>query len=338
MTTGLPATGDTYANILQPTVNPLAIRKGLITDLLIRDYLNTDGTVHSLADPSVGLNTEGYFSPFAQDGRLRSDLLVTAPSPNLGFYHPGALDESGLKMGYDTKVKDTQIAQSTRAVRYDVTEDNDIVTIKADEGNPIVDALRFDLPLSSLADLGQAGYGIQKPAETTLVERQVICLGFDGDNFFAQVYPRMALQARGDSDWNKENVDMMEIHLGALLCPFVGKPVLFYRDGSSWRALQGVPVFAAPPVAAPITGAEATLTFAAPTSGSSSYTYAVKQSTDGGTTWTTSTVASTTGTTSITITVSGLTVSSSYVFQVTATGTSDLATTSATSNSVTAHA
>lgn len=337
-----PSEGVTYAESLQSTVNPLAIRKAIITDLLIRDYLNTDGTIHNLAATSAGISpATGYFSPFAADGNLRGDLLITGgTSPNLGFYHIGSLDESGLKMGYDTKVANTMIAQSTRAVRFDVTEDNDIVTIKAVEGNPVVDALRFDLPLSNLQDLGQAGYGIQKPPSTTLVERQVICLGFDGDNFFAQTYPRMALQARGDSDWNKDKPDTTEVHLGALLDPYVGKPVLFNRDGSSWRALQGVPVFAAAPVAAAITGAEATITFTDPTflSEPSTVTYTVNQSSNGGTTWAPATIASTTGTTSIVITVSGLTVSTSYVFQVIATGTSALATTSATSNSVTAHA
>ena len=335
-----PSEGVTYADSLQPGLNPLAIRKALITDLLIRDYHNTDGTIHNLADPSVGIADNGYFSPFAADGNLRGDLLINSAGPNLGFYHIGSLDEGGLKMGYDTKVANTMIAQSTRAVRFDVTEDNDIVTIKAVEGNPVVDALRFDLPLSNLQDLGQAGYGIQKPTTTPLVERQVICLGFDGDNFFAQTYPRMALQARGDSDWNKDKPDTTEVHLGALLDPYVGRPVLFNRDGSSWRALQGSPVFAAAPVAAAITGAEATITFAPPSflSAPASVTYTVQQSSNGGTSWSAATIAGTAGTDNVVITVSGLTVSTSYTFKVTATGTNALSTTSAVSNSVTAHA
>lgn len=341
-----PSEGVTYAQSLQPGVVPTAIRKALVTDLLIRDYHNSDGTIHNLADPAVGLSTAtgpggGYFSPFAEDGNLRGDLLIGSNGgQNLGFYHIGSLDESGLKMGYDTKVANTMIAQSTRAVRFDVTEDNDIVTIKAVEGNPVVDALRFDLPLANLQDLGQMGYGIQKPATTPLVERQVICLGFDGDNFFAQTYPRMAMQARGDSEWNKDKPDTTEVHLGALLDPYVGKPVLFNREGSSWRALQGVPVFAAAPVGAAIAGAEATLTFAEPTflSTPSTVTFTVQQSSDGGATWSSATVASTTGTDTIVITVSGLTVSTAYTFKVTATGTAGLSTTSAVSNSVTAHA
>lgn len=336
MTNGLPTTGGTYEALLQPSVNPLTPRKGIITDVLIRDYRNLDDTVHDLSSTAAGLGLDGYFSPYAQDGTLRSDLLVTSSSPNLGFYHLGSLHEDGLKIGHDTKVQPLMIAQSKRAVRFDVTSDDDIITIKAVEGNPIVDALRYDLPLSDLPDLGQAGYTVARPAESMLIERQVIALGFDGDNFFAQTFPRMALQDRGDDNWNKHDPDTLEIHLGSLLCPFVGKPVLYHREGASWRSLQGVPVFSAPPVAAAISGAKATVTFDPPTSKSSSYTYTVEQSTDGGTTWTDATVQSTTGTASVVITVSGLTVSTSYVFRVTAVGTSLLSTRSASSNSVTA--
>lgn len=332
----LPAQGGTYEDLLQPNINPLAVRKGIITDILIRDYRNLDDTIHDLSDPAVGLGADGYFSPYAQDGTLRSDLLVTGAAGNLGFYHLGSLHEDGNKIGHDTKVQPTMIAQSKRAVRFDVTSDDDIVTIKALEGTPIVDHLRYDLPLSDLPDLGQANYTVARPAESMLIERQVIALGFDGDNFFAQTFPRMALQDRGDDNWNKHDPDTLEIHLGSLLCPFVGKPVLYHREGASWRSLQGVPVFAAAPAAAAVSGAQATVTFAPPTSKSSSYTYTVQQSTDNGTTWTDATVVSTTGTASVVITVGGLTVSSSYVFRVTAVGTSLLSTMSAKSGSVTA--
>lgn len=337
MSSSQPSSGGTYASIMQPGVNTLAVRKAIITDILIRDYHNTDGTVHDLSASAVGLNADGYFTPYAQDGTLRSDLLVTAPTPNLGFYHLGSLDESGLKIGHDTKVKDTMIAQSKRAARFDVTQDDDLLTIKAVEGNPIVDALRYDLPLSNLPDLGAAGYTVARPAETSLIERQVIALGFDGDNFFAQTFPRMALQDRGDDNWNKDDPDTLEIHLGSLLCPFVAKPVIYYREGSSWRALQGVPVFAATPTATAVAGTSATISFAEPTSLSSSYTYTVQQSSDGGSTWqdaTVGTTATTSGT--VTLTVTGLTASTSYTFKVTATGTSQLSTTSAATASITA--
>ena len=321
----LPANGGTYADLLQPTINTTAIRKAIITDVLIRDYLNADGTVHNLADPAVGLNTDGLFSPFALDGKLRSDLIGDA---GLGFFHLGSLHEDGTEMGYNTDVADTMIAQSKRAARFDVTSDNDIVTIKAMEGNPIVDALRYDLPLRNLPDLGKAEYTIAKAAETALIERQVIAIGFDGDNLFAQTFPRMALRNRGNSNWNKADVDVMEIELGALLCPNVGKPALWHREGSSWRGLQGPPVFAAVPTALAVAGQKADVTFAKPTSKSSSFTYVVEKSNNGTSGWTTATPESTTGTSTITIRVTGITSSQNWYFRVKATGTNKITTTS----------
>ncbi|MBO0676783.1 hypothetical protein JRC04_04825 [Mycolicibacterium sp. S2-37] len=328
----LPTNGGTYANELQPGINPLTVRRAIITDILIRDYLNADGTVHNLADPAVGLNEEGLFSPFAEDGKLRTDLL--GPD-GLGFYHLGGLHEDGIEMGANTDVSETMIAQSKRAVRFDVTSDNDTLTIKAVEGIPIVDALRYDLPLANLKDVGAANYTIAKAAETALIERQVIALGFDGDNFFGQTFPRMALRNRGNTQWNKENPDTMEIELGGLLCPWVGKAALYHREGPAWRGLQGAPVFAAAPVATAIAGALADITFAKPTSKSSAYTYTVEKSANGTSGWTTATVQSVTGTSNITIRVSGATASQPHYFRVTATGTSKLFTISAVSNNIT---
>ncbi len=326
----LPSTGGTYHDLLQPGINPLTVRKAIVTDILCRDYLNPDGTVHNLADPAVGLNDEGLFSPFAADGKLRDDLLG---EDGLGFYHLGALHEDGTEMTYDTNVADTMIAQSKRAVRFDVTQDNDGITIKALEGTPLIDALRYDKPLRNLKDLGEIGYTIAKDAETVLVERQVIALGFDGDNYFATTYPRMSLRKRGNAAWNKKDPDTMELELGALLCPYVGTPALWHREGASWRGLQGAPVFAAAPVATAVTGQKADVVFAKPASKASSLTFVVEKSNDG-VTWTTATPDTTSGTSTITIRVTGITSSLTWYFRVKATGTNGKTTTSASSTSI----
>lgn len=326
----LPSTGGTYADLLQPGINQRAIRKMIVTDILIRDYLNTDGTVRSLADADVGLDSDGYFSPFAADGKLRDDLIT-----DLGFYHIGSLDEGGIEMTYDTSVDETMIAQSKRAVRFDVTSDNDSITIKAMESSPLIDALRFDLALADLPDIGETGYRVLKPAESTLIERQVIALGFDADHYVGQTYPRMALKNRGGSNWSKSDPDIMEVELGSLLCPYVGIPVLLHREGSSWRGLQGAPVFpGAIPAATATSGQTATVAFTLPTSLSSTFTYVVEKSNTGTSGWTTATQTGSAGTSTITITVSGITTSSTWYFRVKATGTNDITTTSSNSNSI----
>lgn len=327
----LPASGGTYSELLQPGINPLKIRKWIVTDLLLRDYRAADGTIRNLADPSVGLNADGDFSPFAEDGTLRNDLI--GPD-GLGFYHLGALHEDGTEIKSDTSSDETMIAQSVRAVRYDLKSDTDTVQIRASESTPLTDALRFDKPLDNLEDYGKAGYVIKKDADTKLIERQVIALGFDGENFVGQVFPRMQVKDKAGSNMNKKDVDDVDITLGALLCPFVMSPVLLAREGAAWRGLQGAPVFAAAPVATAISGQQATVAFAMPTSGSSTYTYMVEKSSDSGTTWTTATPVSTTGTTSVVITVSGVTSSLSWQFRVKATGSNAMTTTSSVSNTV----
>lgn len=325
----LPATGGTYGQILQPGINPLKIRKAIVTDVLIRDYLNPDGSVRSLADPAIGLNADGVFSPIAADGTLRSDLLT-----DLGFYHLGALHEDGTETKSDTSTDDTMIAQSIRAVRYDVKSDNDTVHIRAMESTPLTDALRFDRPLDSLADYGTAGYTIEKDAETQLIERQVIAIGFDSENIFAYTYPRMSLKDRGGANLNKADVDLVDITLGALLCPYVQSPVLLSRDGSAWRGLQGAPLFAGAPTATAVTGQKANVAFVKPTSGSSSYTYKVQVS-NNGTVWSDGTISAVTGTSpNVQVTLTGITSSLTWYFRVVATGSNGMSTTSTPTTSI----
>lgn len=323
----LPATGGNYEQILQKGINPLKIRKALITDILIRDYLNPDGTVRDLSDPAIGLNEKGEFSPLAADGTLRSDLL--GPE-GMGFYHLGSLHEDGTETKSDTSTDDTMIAQSIRAVRYDLKSDNDTVHIRAMESSPLTDALRFDQALENLADYGEAGYSVKKDAETQLIERQVIAIGFDDENVFARTYPRMSLKDRGASNLNRADVDQVDITLGALLCPFVQSPMLLTRDGLAWRGLQGSPKFSAVPTAVAVAGQKANVTFVAPKSGSTSFTYKVEVS-NNGTTWSDGTIFGVSGTT---ITLTGITSSQTWYFRVVATGSNGYKATSASTTSI----
>lgn len=330
----LPATGDTYANILEPGLNQLNARKAIITDLLIRDYLDPSGIPRRLDLASAGLDADGVFSPWALDEKLRNDLLITSlVVPNLGFYHIGLMDEDGIAFATDANVEPLRAAQTKRAIRFDVTEEDDEITIKALEGNPIVDALAYDKPLANLQDLGQKGYKMVKDAETQLITRQVIALMFDGEHRSSKTFPRMQLKNHGDTNWNKANADVMEITLGALLDPYTKTPVIGHRAGSAWLGLQGVPLFAAAPVGAPGATGLATVTFAEPTSKSSSYQYTVTATpTDAG--LTIDSVDDSGAPAAIVINLSGLT-AGAKTFTVHAEGTSGLIGDSAASNSVT---
>src|SRR4029077_12387639 len=111
--------------------NPLGIRKGIITNILMRDY---HGSLTNLADPLVGLNTDGVFTPFALDARYRTDLLSVS-FPGGQFYDLGALKETGTKISSNTTVDKTMIAQSRRPQRFDLTEEADEINFVARESS-----------------------------------------------------------------------------------------------------------------------------------------------------------------------------------------------------------
>ena len=107
----LPSTGVEWNE--RYGYNPLGIRKGIITNVLIRDY---HGSLTNLADPAVGLNGDGYFTPYAQDGKYRDDLL-DGDFPGGQWFDFGGIKDDGTKISQDTSVEETMIAQSRRPRR-----------------------------------------------------------------------------------------------------------------------------------------------------------------------------------------------------------------------------
>ena len=102
--------GDVYG------YNPLGVRKGIITHVLMRDY---HGSVTDLRDPLMGLNSFGYMSPYAEDGLYRDDLL-SPDFPGGQFYELGGLGETGTEITPDVNVEGVKIAQ----LSYSYTLDN----------------------------------------------------------------------------------------------------------------------------------------------------------------------------------------------------------------------
>jgi hypothetical protein len=334
----LPSTGVAWEAAYG--YNPLGIRKGIITNILMRDY---HGSLTNLADPLVGLNTDGVFTPYALDGGYRTDLLL--PSfPGGQWYDLGALKDDGVKLASNTDVEETMIAQSRRPQRYDLTKEGDELTFTCREDNPTVDLLRFDMPLINIQDVGKQSYALRKPAEGDLVERQAIALAEDGDHRFAYIFPRVARSKIEDTAINKKDPHDFGVTYGALLCPYALYPVAIAREGIGWRAQGGAPVFPAPaPVATAVAGATATLSFTVPMllhdPKPDVFTYVVKKTAmPAGTPTTTATqVGSPTlvGTT-VTITLSGITAAAQWKFSVEATATvNSQMTTSSDSNTIT---
>jgi hypothetical protein len=274
----------------------------------------------------VGLNSDGVFTPYALDGKYRTDLMLPA-FPGGQFYDLGALKDDGVKTSSNTDVEETMIAQSRRPQRYDLTKETDEIEFTCREDNPTVDLLRFDMPLFNVPDIGKTSYAVKKPAEGDLIERQIIALAEDGDHRFAYIFPRCARSKMGDSQMNKKDPHDLNVTYGAILCPFAMYPVAVAREGAGWRSLAGAPVFPLPaPVATGITGLLATIVFTVPAllhdPKPDVFVYTVEKAVSPFTTWTAApvTITALVGTT-VTLTVSGLTNAVQYQFRVTATAT-----------------
>lgn len=231
----LPSNGVEWNTAYGDSWNPLGIRKGLITNILIRDY---KGSTTNLKASTAGLNSSGLFSPYATDGLYRNDLL-SSNFPGGAFRDVGALKDDGIKLTPDVSVEGVKIAQARRVQRWDITDENDEIMFTCRESNPVVDALRFDKPLSGLGSLGSAGYTVVKDAESDLIERQIIALAEDGDQRLAYIFPRVARKKVGATQLNRKDPDDLELTYGALICPYVDTPVYIVRDGSGWRQLAG---------------------------------------------------------------------------------------------------
>jgi hypothetical protein len=335
----LPSTGDTWANVLEPTVNPLNVRKGIITDILIRDYRNADGTVHDLSASAAGLNSNGIFTPFAADSQLRTDLLVTASGANQGFYHIGFLKEDGWTETPSMTADDTDTAQTFYPVRTDVTKLGNELMFTAREWTPLIDMLQMDLPtVNGVPDIGTTNYSVKAPVANALCERQIIALGFDGVQFFSVTLPRVARKKIGKTEASKKNPVDLEMTYSTLICPFAQTPYIISRGGTGWAASGGAPIWSAtPPVATAVTGLKATIVSAVPTGADvGTITYTATKTLTGTTTPVTGTAATSGGNVTFTTASSSLVLASAYTFNLIATGDNGAASTSLPSNSITA--
>lgn len=343
----LPDTGANWATALEPSLNPLAIRYWQVTDVLICDYLNANGVPNNLADSVWGLGAAGVFTPFAADGTIRQDLLVGSTELSLpqGFYHIGHLKEDTVAITPDETVQETPTAQSVRTVRNVLTKLDDKINFTPDEATPLVDYLRYELPLcNGIPDVGTAGYQLIRPPFDALVERTIVLLGVDTDGHLrAEVFPRVVTDKKGKTELQRKNPESLELTYSALVDPYTQAVSWVCREGAAWRALGGAPKFStSAPTATPVAGAKATVSVPEPTGFDvHDAQYTVAQQVGGSGAYTSSTLATGTnptgrGTGTLVFTVTGLTADSQYKFQVTATGSNDAVATSQPSNSITA--
>lgn len=342
--TGLPSTGANYVTVLQPSLNPLAERYWQITDVLICDYFSgwgsggVAGTPNNLSNASIGVapqvwtvngwQTGGYFTPFAANGTIRQDLLITGGSSNQPLYHCGELKEDTTAITTDMTVQETPTAQSVRSTREVLTKLDDKVNFTLMEATPLADALRYELPLvNGLPDLGIASYQMARGPFDQLADRTIVLIGVDGDGQLrSEVFPRCCPNKKGKTPFARKENEMLELTYTALEDPITGQVMWVCRDGVNWRALGGAPTLGTV-TATPVTGLKVTLSFAISGLDVASLTASsfAATKTTGGVTTALTIPASGSGSPTVsggiaTFTGTGLTASTTYTGQITVTG------------------
>jgi hypothetical protein len=342
---GLPATGGNYNSVIAPSNNPLDVRYGQITAVLIRDYLDSSGNVQNLANPNAGVGTQGLFTPFAADGlTIRNDLLWNAGGTNQGWFNMGLLKEDSISVDSSFSVQETNTAQTLRTVRNVFTKLDDKIMFTTLENSDLVKRLRFNLTLSGWTpDDGTLGYQLPRGAQDVMVERQLILFLIDTDNqLVAEVFPRVAVDKIGKVEFGRKMPYSPEgFTFSVLPDPYSQQASWLCEAGSAWVQEAEFGFISTPPTVTPATGLKATVTFPTPTDiVTPTYTAQIQTTATGA--FASATVASSPAPSVsgayTTLTVTGLTSSTSYnALKVTATAaTGGRAVTSASSAPFTA--
>jgi hypothetical protein len=325
--TSLPATGGTWAQEIEPSINPLAVRYWQTVDGFIRDYLDENGAPRNLADPSVGLGVGGVFTPFAADNvSIRSDLLFENGGTNQGWYHFGELKEDATSIAQDQTVQQTMTAQSIRSIRNVFTKLDDKVTLTAIEASDLVNQVRFERSLNGFVPSdGLPGYQLVRAQTEFITGRQVMLIGTDTNGqLIAEVYPYVESDKKGKLEFARKTPFGMEFSWDVLGDPITKASMWICRGGQQWLAQGNFDFTAYPPLVTPATGLGASVVFPTPTDVTTPVYTVALQETAGGP-LTAATVASggpTTANGFTTLGITGLTSATQYNgAQVTVTGT-----------------
>lgn len=299
-----PATGVSFAASGLAYLNSLRVRRGGRWSVAVRDY---NGSATNISPGS------SFTAPLAVDGNWRSDLFaivknasgkwVYNTASNLGFYPMGFIHPDGIER--DPKITSDPLEglQSLDPIRVDIQKRDKTVAFTPLERNPVVDALRFNQPLSQVLER-TAGTGAYFAGETTddlPIRRQVLIChedrmgGLVERNVFP--FPRCVLTDMGSEKGNKKDADAGKFTLSREIDPWFvdanGVPLLDGRwtSGSLWTqdTTPGLTFVPPVPVATALTATTAKIEFASPVGGTSPYTYTVQKSSDGVSGWTTQT-------------------------------------------------
>jgi hypothetical protein len=323
----VPATGTTFRASGVGDVDSRFNTRGGLAGVLIR---NNRGAATNISPWVAGSPPTKGWSPFALDGKVRSDLFatvrvagewITNPLPNEGFWQVGALTEDGGPERAPNINQDNQmILQSNFPFDTDLTEEGIVINFTGVETlKPMMKRLRMNVPLSDgsgnsiVEDPGFEDFSIGKPVDVEASEWQIILMFARKKAgkfiYTAEGYSLCKLTNIGNFRRSKTDPDAGELGYTVLPDPFLltkdpanplGNeliPVLYveWTAGDGWAAIGGAPVFpgVAPTVTPGATGV-ATLVFDAATGAGDPFVYTVEKTLTPFSTFTTATITTTT--------------------------------------------
>lgn len=331
-----PSTGVDFKAAGHAYLNSLLVRRGGRWSIAVRDY---GGSATNISPGS------SFASPIAVDGTWRGDMYAVVKNAagqwvyntatNLGFYPLGFVHPDGIERAPKITSDPLEGLQSLDPIRVDMQKRDKTLVFTPFERSPIVDALRFNQPLTGVLERA-AGTGTYFAGESTDDEplrRQVIVLHEDKQGGLSALnafpYPRCVLTDLGSEKGNKKDADAAKFTLSREICPFFvdssGIPLLDGRwsAGTIWdqNVIPGLTFTPPAPVATPTAATTASLVFTAPIGGTSPYTYTVQKSAAAAMTSPSSATVGTTTVTSgvVTLALTGLITSTTSYFQVTVT-------------------
>ena len=360
-----PITGTTWSGAGLNDLGSEFLEIGMPMQVLTRMALGpaTDISPHN-PDGSV------RYSPFAQDNRIRNDLLgllkggVRNPEPNQGWLTTGAFKEgNGPQSKPSVRNSVFRIIQNNLPYYSSLTEESEAFSFApVDTMRPVVQHLRKNLPTHNgagdiiVGDPGAMNAGISRtlksnnPGRQFLVWREIQTSKTGLPVYKVDGYALARLSDIGNSKKEKDDSEASELtyepetdgHMMALAPNEFGEweyqPILMHTwyGGPGWTALGGVPELSTvAPVATADGPLKVTLSFAEPTGVGDPWTYTAQQSSNG-TVWGEAIepddVSVSSGTVTLELTVAA---GSAQVFRATVAGTNGATATTPMSNAVT---